>query len=116
MTRLPQRYAGFQRSHREIWRAYDALGAAAHRAGPLSAKTRELVKLALSIGGKLEGAVHSHTRRALDAGATTKEVLHVVLLAVTTIGFPSTMSALTWVEDVLKRHTVAAKGRQARKE
>ena len=115
MARLPRRYAGFQRSHREIWHAYDALGAAAHKAGPLPAKTRELVKLALSIGARLEGAVHSHTRRALDAGATTKEVLHVVLLAVTTIGFPSTMSALTWVEDVLKTHTVTVKGRRARR-
>ena len=108
MARLPRRYAGFQRSNPEIWRAYDALGAAAHKAGPLPAKTRELVKLALSIGAKLEGAVHSHTRRALEVGATTKEVLHVVLLATTTLGFPSTMSALTWVEDVLKTHTVKA--------
>jgi 4-carboxymuconolactone decarboxylase len=115
MARIPRRYAAFQRSQPEIWRAYDTLGATTRKAGPLPAKTRELVKLALSIGAKLEGAVHSHTRRALDAGATAKEVLHVVLLGITTLGFPSTMSALTWVEDVLKRHTVRTGSRRLRR-
>ncbi|HZS32126.1 MAG TPA: carboxymuconolactone decarboxylase family protein [Methylomirabilota bacterium] len=46
--------------------AYEALGAAA--AGPLDGRTRELVKLALAIGARLEGAVHAHVRRALEAG------------------------------------------------
>ena len=69
----------------------------------LTGKTRELVKLALAIGGKLEGAAHSHTRRALAAGATPREVLHVVLLGITTLGFPSTITAITWIEDVLGR-------------
>jgi hypothetical protein len=31
----------------------------------LTVKTRELIKLALAIGAKLEGAAHSHTRRAM---------------------------------------------------
>jgi AhpD family alkylhydroperoxidase len=68
----------------------------------LNEKTRELVKLALSVGARLEGAVHSHTARALKAGATADEIRHVVLLALTTVGFPSMMAARTWVEDILK--------------
>lgn len=39
-------------------------------AGPLSEKVAQLVRLAMAIGSGQEGAVHSHTRRALEAGAT----------------------------------------------
>jgi len=101
MAKLPRTYEAFKRSYPKIWQVYDRLGAVSHEAGPLDEKTRELVKLAMAIGAKLEGAVHSHTPRALDAGATPGEVRHVVLLSVTTLGFPSTMAALTWVEDLL---------------
>jgi 4-carboxymuconolactone decarboxylase len=69
----------------------------------LDEKTRELVKLALSVGAKLEGAVHSHTRKALKAGASRAEIRQVVLLGLTTLGFPSTIAVTTWVEDVLKK-------------
>ena len=63
----------------------------------------------MAIGARLEGAVHSHTRRALEAGATAEEIHHVVLLGVTTLGFPHTVAALTWVEDDLK---VGKRGRK----
>ncbi|MGB5287112.1 MAG: hypothetical protein WBN42_01370 [Ignavibacteriaceae bacterium] len=33
-------------------------------------KPRSLFKLAISTGAGMEGAVHSHTRKALDAGCT----------------------------------------------
>jgi 4-carboxymuconolactone decarboxylase len=102
MYKLPRSYERFKRSHKVIWAAYDRLGEMAHQAGPLSAKSRELAKLAISIGARMEGAVHSATRKALDAGAKPEEIRHVVLLGLTTIGFPSTMACLTWVEDVLK--------------
>lgn len=99
--KLPARYLQFQKRYPEIFRAYDALGAATSGAGPLPAKTRALVKLAIAIGGQMEGAVHSHTRRAVEAGCSVDEVRHVVLLATTTLGFPTMMKALSWVEDVL---------------
>ena len=99
---LPTAYKEFMEQYREIWDAYDNLGAAVHSAGPLDDKTRELIKLGLSIGARMEGAVHSHTRKALDAGATPDEIRHAVLLAIPTIGFPNMMAALTWVEDELE--------------
>lgn len=103
MAKLPRAYESFKRNYPKVWEAYDKLGALSHAAGPLDEKTRELVKLALSIGGKLEGAVHSHTRKALRAGASREEIRHVVLLALTTLGFPSTITVTTWIEDVLKK-------------
>lgn len=102
MARLPKAYEKFKKAYPKIWQAYDRLGAAVHDGGPLEKKNRELLKLAMAIGARLEGAVHSHTRRALEAGATAEEIYHVVLLGVTTLGFPHTVAALTWVADDLK--------------
>jgi alkylhydroperoxidase/carboxymuconolactone decarboxylase family protein YurZ len=98
---LPARYLQFQKRYPDVFRAYDALGAATSAAGPLDPKTRSLVKLAIAIGGQMEGAVHSHTRRAIEAGCSSEAIRHVVLLATTTLGFPTMMKALSWVEDVL---------------
>lgn len=65
-------------------------------------KTRALIKLAISAGAGLEGAVHSHTRKALECGCSKDEILQVVFLAIPTIGFPGAMAALSWVEDVIE--------------
>jgi len=101
VSQLPEPYRQFQVTYPNVWAAYDQLGAAVHAQGPLDAKTRELVKLGMAIGGRQEGAVHAHTRKALDAGATPEEIRQVVLLAIPTVGFPTMMAALTWLEDVL---------------
>ena len=108
-SRIPTRFQKFGQKYPSVMRAYEALGAATQRAGPLDTKTRALVKLAIATGAWREGAVHSHTRRALEAGCTPDEIHHVILLATTTLGFPSMMAALTWTDDVLTR-----KGRVSR--
>jgi alkylhydroperoxidase/carboxymuconolactone decarboxylase family protein YurZ len=102
MGKIPGWYKEQGRRQPAVIKAYEDLGAACRKAGPLDAKTQALAKLAIAIGGRLEGAVHSHARRALEAGATLEEVRHVVLLSTTTIGFPAMMAALSWVEDVSK--------------
>jgi 4-carboxymuconolactone decarboxylase len=101
MSALPVAHQRFQQRYPDLWNAYDQLGAEVHHAGPLDDKTRELVKLGIAIGNQSEGAVHSHTHKSLDAGATAEEIRHVVLLSMPTIGFPNMMAALTWVEDIL---------------
>jgi alkylhydroperoxidase/carboxymuconolactone decarboxylase family protein YurZ len=102
MRDIPARFVQFTEDYPEIARAYDQLGAACHLAGPLSKKERALIKLGISVGAWLEGAVHSHVRKALEAGATPQDIRHVALLALPTIGFPSTMAVLTWIDDVLE--------------
>jgi AhpD family alkylhydroperoxidase len=103
MPSPPKPFLDFTRENPGVGRAYEALGAACAEAGPLDAKTRELVKLGLAIGGRLEGAVHSHTRRAREAGATAGEIGHVVALAAPTLGLPTTVAAYTWVREALGR-------------
>ena len=99
---LPARYQLFAKSYPTVMQALEVLGDATQSAGPLDPKTRALVKLAIAIGAWREGAVHSHTRRALEAGCTPDELRHVGVLAITTIGFPSTMATMSWVEDILR--------------
>src|SRR5436853_7316488 len=88
-NKLPKRYLQFQKRYPKVFQAYDALGAATVEAGPLSDKTRALVKLAIAVGGQMEGAVHSHTRRALEAGRSAEEIYHAGFVGTTTLGFPT---------------------------
>lgn len=104
MAQLPKRYLQFQERYEQVWQAYEALGAAAAGAGPLDAKTRELIKLGMAAASKSESAVHSHTHRALEAGATVEEIEQTVILAATTLGFPTMMTALTWAQAAIMAH------------
>ena len=45
----------------------------------------------------------SHTRKALDTGATKEEISHAVLLALSTTGFPNMIAAMHWVDEVLEK-------------
>ncbi len=103
MPELPATYRRFAQLHPSVSKAYESLGEACAEAGPLDSKARELIKLALAVGARLEGGVHSHVRRAREAGATDAEIRHVVVLAVPTLGFPNAAAAFTWIEDVLGR-------------
>src|SRR5262245_28210982 len=86
MAQLPKAYEQFKRNYPEVWQAYDRLGAAVHDSGPLDKKNRELLKLAMAIGARLEGAAHSHTRRALEAGATARGNCDVVMICMSSLG------------------------------
>jgi alkylhydroperoxidase/carboxymuconolactone decarboxylase family protein YurZ len=98
---LPHAYRRLAQEQPEVIKAYESLADAVRGAGPLDAKSVALVKLALAIGSELEGGTHSAARKALDAGCTRDELLHVTLLATTTMGFPAMMRGRSWVLDVL---------------
>lgn len=102
MSEVPKKYKQFQEKFERVAKAYEELGEAVHAAGPLDNKTRALIKLAISSGARLEGAVHSHTRKALKTGCTHEELRHTVMLTLPTIGLPSMMAALSWVNDILE--------------
>lgn len=101
-TRLPEPVEDFRSDYPEVWKAFTQLGDQLHKAGPLDEKTRRIVKLALAIGAGLEGATHSALRNAKAAGLTPEEIKHVAILGITTLGLPSTMRALTWIQDGLE--------------
>jgi 4-carboxymuconolactone decarboxylase len=100
-ARYPGWYSFIKEKHGNFMKVLEQLGEAVRQEGPLDDKTAHLVQLAAAAASRSEGSVHSHTRRALKAGATPEEIYHAVILLTSTIGFPHTSAALSWVYDVL---------------
>lgn len=102
MPKLPAQYVGIQKRYKGVMKAVENLGKATKAAGPLNEKTARLIQLAAAASVRSEGSVHSHVRRALEAGAKPAEIRHAIVLLTSTIGFPSVSAALSWVDDVLE--------------
>lgn len=98
---LPGIYEKFSDKFPEVFAQYTKLGVACREAGPIDQKHQDLIKLGIAIGTNSRGGVMSHTRKALASGAAPEEINHVVLLALTTTGFPNMIAALGWVKEVL---------------
>jgi 4-carboxymuconolactone decarboxylase len=105
MTELPGQYLSVKKRFQKLYRAVDNLGKAARDSGPINAKTSHLIQLAAASAIRSEGAVHSHARRALKAGAKPEEIYHAIILITSTVGFPTVSAALSWVDDVIKKRS-----------
>ncbi len=105
---MAKKYSGSRTYHDvsklypEVIEALETLGTTIRGLGALDEKTSHLVQLAAAATAKSEGAVHSHTRRAIKAGATREEIYHTLLLLVSPIGFPQAMAAISWSRDILE--------------
>ncbi len=99
---LPSQFKALTREYPDVCKAFENLGTQCHEAGPLDEKTRRLVKLGMAIGTCSEGAVHSAVRNALKTGLSKEEIMHVGILAITTIGFPHALAAITWMKDLFE--------------
>lgn len=100
-AKLPTHYEKIKEIFPEVFEASIELGKKVHAAGPIDEKTAHLIQLAAAVALDSQGAVHSHTRRALAAGSSKEEIYHALLLLMSTVGFPRTAAALSWVQDVL---------------
>jgi alkylhydroperoxidase/carboxymuconolactone decarboxylase family protein YurZ len=98
---LPQVYEKFSKQFPEVFDVFTKLGKTCREAGPLDQKCQDLIKLGIAIGANSRGAVMSNTRKALGSGATPEEIAHVVLLALTTTGFPNMIAAKRWIDEVV---------------
>ncbi len=98
---LPEIFKTFLEKHQDIADAYRKVGDLCSQAGPIDLKTQHLIQLGVSIGANSKGAVRSHARRALDAGASDEEVMQTVLLSGSIVGFPAMIAAYGWVQEVL---------------
>lgn len=94
-------YQRFRKQYPDYFGAIEALGTAVRKAGPLDEQVIQLVQLGAAAAIRSEGAVHSHARRALEAGASPQQIRHALLSITSTIGFPTVIAALSWVDDVL---------------
>ena len=102
-SKLPGTYKLFASKFPELTDAHEKVQQAVLAAGPLDPKTCELIKIGISIGAGLESAVRAHVRKAVEHGATEKEIDQAVLLAMNTLGFPRTVAAWSWAHQQLER-------------
>ncbi|MDA8088002.1 MAG: carboxymuconolactone decarboxylase family protein [Nitrospiraceae bacterium] len=102
MKDLPRHYKDLRNKFPGYFAALEALGREARVSGPLDEKTVELLQLAAAAAVRSEGALHSHARRALAAGASTEELYQALLALTSTIGFPAVAASASWLEDVIK--------------
>jgi alkylhydroperoxidase/carboxymuconolactone decarboxylase family protein YurZ len=96
----PKWYTLLTERHGKFMDAVQELGKIVRLEGPLDDKTAHLVQLAAAAAVRSEGAVHSHARRAVEAGAKPEELYHTIILLTSTIGFPTVSAALSWVADI----------------
>ena len=99
---LPKIYEKFSQKYPDVFKDYQQLGKSCRESGPLDPKCQDLVNLGIAIGANSRGSVMSQTRKAMKSGASKDEILHAVLLYLTTTGFPNMIAALGWVEEVLE--------------
>lgn len=101
MSELPDRYMAIKKRYKKFFDAVTKLGETTRKSGPLNEKTSRLIQLAAAAAIRSEGSVHSHTRRAIAAGAKPEEIRHAIILLASTIGFPTVSAALSWADDVI---------------
>ena len=70
MSAYPKNYLKLKELFPELIRTYEDAGSLAKQSGPLDAKTGHLIQLAACAALRAEGGVHSHAKRALEAGAS----------------------------------------------
>ena len=99
---LPKIYEKFSDKFPDIFKDFQQLGKTCRESGPLDKKCQDLINLGIAIGANSRGAVMSQTRKAMESGATKDEILHAVLLSLTTTGFPKMIAAMGWVDEVFE--------------
>ncbi len=99
--KIANHYEKIKNTYPEYLEDVENLGLTAKKAGPIDEKNAQLIQLAASVAIRSEGATHSHTKRALEAGANSEEIRHCIIMLTNTIGFPVVMAGLSWVNDIL---------------
>jgi AhpD family alkylhydroperoxidase len=100
--KYPEWFLTLKNKHGRFIEAVEELGKVIRQEGPLDEKTAHLIQLGAAATLRSEGAVHSHVRRALEAGARPEEIHHAIMVLTSTIGFPNVAAALRWAEDVIR--------------
>lgn len=96
---IPKTYHRFAKRFPALAEAHQTMTDAGLAAGPLDARTCELIKMGIALGAGLESSFHSHVRRAKEHGASREEIEQAVVLAMGTCGFSRAVAGWRWVQD-----------------
>ncbi|MDR0702766.1 MAG: carboxymuconolactone decarboxylase family protein [Azoarcus sp.] len=91
--KIASRLKGLQECLPDVMKGFHGLHAAALTDGALSAKTKELIALALGVAARCEGCVAFHAQALVKLGATRAEVEETLGVAILMGGGPSAMWA-----------------------
>jgi AhpD family alkylhydroperoxidase len=75
----------------DVYGGFGAMHRAAYADGALSAKTKELIALAIAIHDHCDGCIASHARGAARHGATPEEVAEMIGVTIQMGGGPNTI-------------------------
>ena len=94
-------FTKFKKEFPEIHAHHEALGKEIHEeSGPLDAKSRWLIKIAISAACNHKRALATHIKKAKAAGVVDEEIKHALLLLIPTAGFPVFMKAYSVLESM----------------
>jgi AhpD family alkylhydroperoxidase len=77
----------------KVYRRFLEMEQAAFSDGSLQKKTKELIAIGISVAGNCESCMQWHIEQAAKSGATMREVLEAVEVAIEMGGGPATVSA-----------------------
>jgi len=112
--RYPQSIKSFKSYFPKAWEAYDMLEDACYQDGPLGEKTCRLIKMAVTACALMERSTKVHIQLAMEAGATEAEIRQAMLMILTSRGFPGTVIALQWADEVITERQPKRKARPKR--
>ena len=94
MEDIHEIFTKFKEEFPQVYALHQDLGKEIHeKAGPLEAKIRWLIKIAISAACNHKRALATHIKKAQAAGVTDEEIKHALLLLIPTAGFPLFMKA-----------------------
>ena len=94
-------FTKFKKEFPDIHAHHEALGKEIHeKSGPLDAKSRWLIKIAISAACNHKRALATHIKKAKAAGVVDEEIKHALLLIIPTAGFPTFMKAYSVLESM----------------
>lgn len=100
-VRTPQTLASFSAKYPRAWTRYRALREACDRSGPLTPRTRELIKIGIEVAVRRHGGLVAHLHRAQAAGASSAEIYHAIVLAMPLVGLPNVLDAFVTAQNTL---------------
>lgn len=100
---LPPNLRAFITKYPEVWEAHERLGVECARAGPLSAKEIQLIKIAVTASLTLETSFKTHVQKAMRAKATRSEIEHTIIQMLPIVGIGRTIMAMKWYSEALHK-------------
>jgi len=105
LKELPPSLRAFIGKYPDVWAPHERLGLQCARAGPLSHKEIQLVKIAITASLTLETSFKTHVQKATRAKATRAEIEHTIIQLLPIVGIGRTMMAMKWYEETIGQRT-----------